>query len=67
MSLSDEDIRFFVKYRNDITHGSYRVMDQKIALTAYLLQGLVYCCLLTRIGISRDKVTSLCRSNKILS
>ena len=67
MSLSDEDIRFFVKYRNDITHGSYRVMNQKIALAAYLFQGLVYCCLLTRIGISRDKVTSLCRNKKILS
>ena len=67
MSLSDEDIKFFVKYRNDITHGSYRVMNQKIALTAYLLQGLVYCCFLTRIGISRDQVTLLCHNKKILS
>ena len=67
MSLSDEDIRSFVKYRNDITHGSYRVLNQEIAATAYLLQGLVYCCLLTRIGVSRDKVTLLCRNKKILS
>lgn len=67
MSLSDEDIRSFVKYRNDITHGSYRVMNQKIALAAYLFQGLVYCCLLTRVGISRDRVTSLCCNKKILS
>lgn len=65
--IGDNEISSFVKYRNNITHGSYRVLNQEIAATAYLLQGLVYCCLLTRIGVSRDKVTLLCRNKKILS
>lgn len=67
MSIGDNEISSFVKYRNNITHGSYRVLNQEIAATAYLLQGLVYCCFLTRIGISRDKVTLLCRKKKLLS
>ncbi len=67
MPIGDNEISSFVKYRNNITHGSYRVLNQEIAATAYLLQGLVYCCLLTRIGVDRDKVTLLCRNKKILS
>lgn len=67
MPIGENEINSFVKYRNNITHGSYRVLNQKIAATAYLLQGLAYCCLLTRIGISRDKITLLCRNRKILS
>lgn len=67
MPIGDNEISSFVKYRNSITHGSYRVLNQEIAATAYLLQGLVYCCLLTRIGVDRDKVTLLCRNKKILS
>lgn len=65
--IGDNEISSFVKYRNNITHGSYRVLNQEIAATAYVLQGLVYCCLLTRIGLDRDKVTLLCRNKKILS
>lgn len=65
-NISDEDILTFIKYRNNITHGAYRVMDQRIATTAFILQGLVYCCLLKRIGISEDSILSLCQNGKIL-
>ena len=48
--IDDDAIKAFVIYRNDITHGSHRVLDVKIAITAHCLAGLVYCCLLERIG-----------------
>ena len=62
--ITDDDIEKFIKYRNDITHGSYRVNNIKIAQTAYALECLVYCCLLSRIGEKEDKIEDLCK-NKI--
>lgn len=58
--LGEEEIKAFVKYRNDITHGNHRVLDRRIAYTAHLLSGLVYCSLLDRIGVSREKICELC-------
>lgn len=63
----DPAIKEFVKYRNDITHGRHRVLDHKIAVTAHVLAGLVYCCLLSRIGVSRDKILELCQDEKIVT
>lgn len=65
--ISDDEINEFVKYRNHITHGYHRVMDLKVGATAHVLQGLVYCCLLTRIGMSREQILKLCQEHKILS
>ena len=63
----DEDaIRSFVKYRNDITHGRHRTLDIAVAYTAFCLGGLVYCCILDRVGLDRQKIYNLC-SLKILS
>lgn len=64
--IGENAINEFVKYRNHITHGSYRVMDQKIAVTAHILSGLVYCCVLKRIGVDREKILELCRNGKII-
>ena len=66
-TINDERILAYVYYRNGITHGSFRVMDHEIASTAYVLQALVYCCLLTRIGVSREDIFRLCRMKKIIS
>lgn len=65
--ISDKDIQEFVKYRNNITHGSHRMMNTKIATTAFMLQGLVYCCILSRIGIGKAEIYRLCKDIKILS
>ena len=65
--ISDKDIQEFVKYRNNITHGSHRIMNTQIATTAFMLQGLVYCCILSRIGISKAEIYRLCQNRKILS
>ena len=66
LDISDVDIDGFVKYRNDITHGSYRVMDRKIAVTAHFLAYLVYCCILTRIGVSREDIKFWIKEGRIL-
>lgn len=64
--VEENAINEFVKYRNHITHGSYRVMDQKIAVTAHILSGLVYCCVLKRIGLDDEKILQLCKDGKII-
>ena len=65
--VHDSQIRSFVKYRNDITHGKHRVLDHNIAITAHILAGLVYCCILSRIGLPREKVLEMCKDGKIVS
>ena len=63
----DEVIDDFVKYRNDITHGSYRVMNPEIAYTTYLLSCLVYCCVLTRVGVPRETILQWCKDKRIMN
>lgn len=58
--ITDQSIKEFVKYRNDITHGRYRTPDVHISLTAHYMRGLVYCCVLERIGISRAEIKEWC-------
>lgn len=65
-TIEDDDIDRFVKYRNDITHGSYRVLDHKIAFTTHILACLVYCCVLTRIGVSRDSIKQWFHDGRLL-
>lgn len=64
--ICDSDIRAFVKYRNDITHGRHRILDERLAVTAHVLAGLIYCCLLSRIGMERPQILDLCKYGKIV-
>lgn len=65
-TITNEMIKEAVQFRNDITHGRHRILNTKIAITAHYLSGLVYCCILERIGLDRGKIKELCK-NKILS
>ncbi|MBQ7225328.1 MAG: hypothetical protein IJX02_01850 [Clostridia bacterium] len=65
-TYGDDEIDAFVKYRNHITHGAYRVMDGTIAFMTHLLAGLVYCCILARIGMPREQITKLCKDGRLL-
>ncbi len=65
LKMGDEEIQAFVKYRNDITHGSYRVLDISIAYTTHLLARLVYCCLLTRVGVPRENIKEWIREGRL--
>lgn len=66
MVIEDDDIDRFVKYRNDITHGSYRVLDHQIAFTTHILACLVYCCVLTRIGIPKENIRQWFHDGRLL-
>lgn len=66
ITVTDKMIEETVKFRNDITHGNHRVLNSRIALTAHYLSGLIYCCILERIGLDREKIIELCKE-KILS
>lgn len=50
---------------NDITHGKHRIMTEEIAITGFCLCGIIYFCVLERIGISREKIHEL-RKYKLL-
>ena len=54
-----DNFRHFVDYRNDITHGRYQIKDQKVSDIARILQKLIYCCLLTRLGMSSEEIQNL--------
>ena len=66
ITIGDAEIDAFVRYRNDITHGSYRVLDSTIAYTTYLMACLVYCCILTRIGIHRETIKHWFNDGRLL-
>lgn len=59
-SVGDSDIKSFVKYRNTITHGRHQILTEKIAITSHFLCGLIYCCVLTRAGLSQEQLKTLC-------
>ncbi|MBR2041135.1 MAG: hypothetical protein IJ945_02065 [Oscillospiraceae bacterium] len=60
-SITDENIKAVVKYRNDITHGKHRVSDMEIARTAFYLCGLIYFCILERVGVDRKNIKEWCK------
>ena len=64
--IQNKDIQEVIKYRNDITHGSHRILNQKIGITAQAMASLVYCYLLSRIGLSKEQIKELCSNNKLL-
>ncbi len=55
------DISTFVKYRNNITHGAEMQPSEEVAAITYALRGLVYCCVLKRIGIKEEEIIELCQ------
>lgn len=59
--IMQKDIEAFVTYRNDVTHGSYRELTTEIANTAYVMSGLVYCCILKRIGFTSEEILAFCK------
>ena len=59
--LSEDDIRGFVRYRNNITHGTYRESDHDVMRTTIALEKLVICSLLERVGVPRSSIIELAR------
>lgn len=63
--IDDEAIKEFVKYRNSITHGNAKPMTMRVAETAFVLSGVVYCCVLNRIGVDKEKIIELAKHKLI--
>lgn len=60
-ALTDNEIHDFITFRNDITHGTYREIDNSILRTARIMEVLIYCSLLHRIGVSDEKIAEICK------
>ena len=60
------EIEKLVIYRNDITHGRYRVNNLDVACATLCLMALVYCCILTRIGMKKDHIINIMESGAFL-
>lgn len=63
--IVDADIKKFVKYRNTITHGRHQILTERVAVTAHLLCGLIYCCVLTRAGLSHENLAEVCKKRML--
>ncbi len=57
--VNDKAIEKFIQYRNDITHGKFRMLNEDVARTAFTMMGLVYCCVLKRIGLDEEQIMHL--------
>lgn len=58
-TVSEEKIDKMVKYRNDVTHGNFAVLDEDIGGIALVVIALIYCCILKRIGVDDMVVKGL--------
>ena len=64
-AVNKESIKKVVDCRNDATHGRNMILTTEIASVTHLLAGVVYCCILERVGIDREKIKEICK-NKLL-
>lgn len=58
-TFTQEEINKLVKYRNGITHGMYKENTIDVSLAAVTVMALVYCCVLTRIGMDSERITEI--------
>ena len=59
IKVTDKEVQAFVKYRNSITHGNYRKITTSIQRTTRAMKALVYCSLLQRIGVTKEKIVEI--------
>ena len=62
MVINEKSINDFVKYRNMITHNKFQIPNQDVAITAHYMCGLIYCSVLSRMGLSKETLKKLCQS-----
>ncbi len=59
--INKESIGKVVDCRNALTHGRNTTQTVEIATVAHILVGVIYCCILERIGVDREQIKELCR------
>ena len=63
--INQKSINTFINYRNVITHSKFQIPNQDVALIAHYMCGLIYCSVLSRMGLPKEKLKNLCQ-NKLL-
>ena len=63
-NITEEIIRF-IRTRNDITHNGFKELDEGLALTSIILSALIYCMIMTRVGISDEIINDLMKRRLI--
>ena len=61
ITIDKNSINTFIQYRNVITHSKFQIPNQEVATTAHYMCGLIYCSVLSRMGLSRDTIKKLCQ------
>lgn len=57
--INRNQIDRIVNYRNAITHGSYMQLNAELADITVVLMKLVYCCVLKRIGLDKNRISDM--------
>ena len=58
-TITSKNIEDFVKARNNITHNGFVGISDEVAVTAFMLRALVYCCTLTRLGMDTRRIKDM--------
>lgn len=59
IDVFENDIDFFVKTRNNITHNGLASLDNKVVNTAFALMALTYTCTLERMGMDSANIKDI--------
>ena len=59
--INENSIKTFINYRNVITHSKFQVPNQDVAVIAHYMCGLIYCSILSRMGLPKDTLKNLCQ------
>lgn len=57
------DIESLIIHRNRTTHGVQQILDNRLAMTAFYLIGLIYCMILHSVGIDDSRLKKICEKH----
>ena len=62
-TLEQSDIEALIIHRNRTTHGVQQILDNRLAMTAFYLIGLIYCMILHSVGIDDPQLKKICEKH----
>ena len=65
--IEENDINSFVRYRDDITHDGFYVVDDNMANIAFFMMCFSYFLTLTRVGFDEENIISLIDKSQVIS
>lgn len=67
INIEENDINSFVRYRDDITHDGFYVVDDNMANIAFFMMCFSYFLTLTRVGFDEENIISLIDKSQVIS